>query len=90
MLRRTHGLADPLRRAMELHLVRTSDTFFRPSSLGPPSRVHEDILSGRDTELDWEDVYADRNGLRGALGGGPGVEVGPHGELEKNVGMWKW
>lgn len=40
---------------------------WRPSVLGAgqgSSGVHGDILSGRDTELDWEDVFTGGEELR--------------------------
>ena len=58
-LRRAYGIAEPVRRGMELKIVR--DTTFRPAVLGgmKGGSVHEDILvlGGRDTELGWEDVF---------------------------------
>ncbi|KAI1466964.1 proteasome maturation factor UMP1 [Daldinia caldariorum] len=57
-LRRTFGMAEPIRRGMELKIVR--DGQWRPQALGggPGARsVHEDILRGRDATLDWEDVF---------------------------------
>ena len=59
---------------------------WRPSSLGRPSGVHEDILSGRDAEIDWEDVYT----RAGQVGGGEETSGGVHGEMERMVGMGKW
>lgn len=55
-LRRTFGMAEPLRRGMELKTVR--DGTWRPLVLGSglPS-VHEDILRGRDDTITWEDVF---------------------------------
>ncbi|KAL3470991.1 proteasome maturation factor UMP1-domain-containing protein [Aspergillus californicus] len=58
-LRRTYGIAEPIRRGMELKIVR--DGTFRPAVLGGNSggNVHEDILvlGGRDAEVGWEDVF---------------------------------
>ncbi|KIH92280.1 proteasome maturation protein [Sporothrix brasiliensis 5110] len=62
MLRRTYGVAEPVRRGMELKITRDGE--WRPLALGSagpgsallPS-VHEDILLGRDTTVDWEDIY---------------------------------
>lgn len=71
-------------------MVRKSDGF-RPSVLGAPSRVHGDILSNRDTSIEWEDVYAGQDGLRGFVDvGGDGQGVAWHNEMEKSVGMGKW
>ena len=90
MLRRTFGMAEPLRRGMELKLVRDADSF-RPSVLGAPGRIHEDILAGRDGEMSWEDVYAGQDGLRlSTAGGGDGQGVAWSEEMEKKVGMGKW
>ncbi|EAL91534.2 putative 20S proteasome maturation protein Ump1 [Aspergillus fumigatus] len=58
-LRRAYGIAEPVRRGMELKIVR--DGTFRPAVLGgnKGGNVHEDILvlGGRDTEIDWEDIF---------------------------------
>lgn len=58
-LRRAYGIAEPVRRGMELKIVR--DGTFRPAVLGGVrgGNVHEDILmlGGRDTEVQWEDIY---------------------------------
>lgn len=54
-LRRTFGMAEPIRRGMELKLTTAGE--WRPAALGGASSVHGDILAGRDTEIGWEDVY---------------------------------
>lgn len=58
-LRRAYGIAEPVRRGMELKIVR--DGTFRPAVLGGMrgGNVHEDILmiGGRDAEVQWEDIY---------------------------------
>ncbi|KAJ5587547.1 uncharacterized protein N7459_003312 [Penicillium hispanicum] len=58
-LRRAYGIAEPVRRGMELKIVR--DGTFRPAALGglKGGNVHEDILAlgGRETEVGWEDVF---------------------------------
>jgi proteasome maturation protein len=56
MLRRTYGMAEPIRRGMELKIVR--DGQWRPAALGgsKPS-LHEEILRGTDEAITWEDVY---------------------------------
>ncbi|EXJ75280.1 uncharacterized protein A1O5_01976 [Cladophialophora psammophila CBS 110553] len=74
---------------MELKLVREADSF-RPSVLGRPAGVHEEILTGRDTEISWEDVYAGQDGVRLAGQGGDGHGVGWMEEMERKVGMGKW
>lgn len=58
-LRRIHGIAEPVRRGMEMKIVREGQ--WRPAvlGLGNQSNVHEDILAlgGRETEVTWEDVF---------------------------------
>ncbi|KAK2747548.1 hypothetical protein FQN57_002041 [Myotisia sp. PD_48] len=58
-LRRIHGIAEPIRRGMELKIVR--DGQWRPAVLAANtgSSVHEDILSlgGRETDIAWEDIF---------------------------------
>jgi len=66
--------------------VREGD--WRPQALGRASGVHADILSGRDTEIDWEDVFTAEN--RFGEGGGEERDGGVHGEIEGMVGMGKW
>lgn len=76
-LRRTFGVAEPIRRGMELKITREGE--WRPAVLGVGVRgLHEDILSGRDTTITWEDVF---NGdeLRGVQG--------IHEEMERKVRM---
>jgi proteasome maturation protein len=55
-LRRTFGIAEPIRRGMELKITREGE--WRPLALGGGAPgVHEDILSGKDTTIAWEDVF---------------------------------
>jgi proteasome maturation protein len=62
-LRRMYGMAEPIRRGMELKIVRGGN--FRPQVLGGPvgGNIHEDILAlgGRDCEVAWEDVFKGMN-----------------------------
>jgi proteasome maturation protein len=73
---------------MELKIVRTADSF-RPSVLGRSSGVHEEILTGRDSSVEWEDVYAGQDGLAvggvEAVGGANWTE-----EMERKIGVGKW
>jgi proteasome maturation protein len=55
MLRRQFGIAEPIRRGMELKIAKEGE--WRPAVLGGASGVHRDILEGRDTEIGWEDVF---------------------------------
>lgn len=52
-------MAEPVRRGMEMKLVRDGE--WRPAALGGNAggSVHEDILAlgGRETEVTWEDVF---------------------------------
>ncbi|KAJ9148994.1 hypothetical protein NKR23_g4621 [Pleurostoma richardsiae] len=56
-LRRTFGMAEPIRRGMELKIAREGE--WRPMALGgrAAASVHEDILRGREDVITWEDVY---------------------------------
>ncbi|KAM0431888.1 hypothetical protein ACHAPT_005141 [Fusarium lateritium] len=74
-LRRSFGMAEPIRRGMELKIVRGGE--WRPLALGGglPS-VHEDILKGRDDMITWEDVFTGDE-TRGV--------AGFHDEMEKKL-----
>lgn len=56
-------------------MVREADDF-RPAVLGRASGVHEEILTGRDSTVEWEDVYAGQDGVKLAEGG-----EGRHGQI---------
>lgn len=74
-LRRTFGMAEPIRRGMELHIVQRGE--WRPLALGQGlASVHEDILRGRETTITWEDVFTGDE-TRGF--------VGIHDEMEKKL-----
>ncbi|GME78581.1 unnamed protein product [Ambrosiozyma monospora] len=75
--RRIFGAADPIRREMELSIVQSSDEF-RPSLLGPSANVHRDILLGKDTTIDWEDIYT-------GFDNKPSLDF--HSEMEKKMGI---
>ncbi|KAI0416933.1 proteasome maturation factor UMP1-domain-containing protein [Xylaria grammica] len=72
-LRKTFGMAEPIRRGMELKITREGS--WRPACLGGgagptgigSSSVHEDVLMGREASCDWEDVFTGEE-QRGALG----------------------
>jgi hypothetical protein len=55
MLRRQFGVAEPIRRGMEIKIAAAGE--WRPAVLGGASGVHRDILQGRDCEIGWEDVF---------------------------------
>ncbi|EGR51934.1 uncharacterized protein TRIREDRAFT_103625 [Trichoderma reesei QM6a] len=74
-LRRTFGIAEPVRRGMELKIVRDGE--WRPMALGGglPS-VHEDILKGREDTITWDDVFT---------GSETRAVAGFHEEMEKKL-----
>lgn len=74
-LKRTFGMAEPIRRGMELKIVRDGE--WRPLALGggQPS-LHEEILTGREDTITWEDVFTGED-TRGI--------VGVHDEMEKKL-----
>jgi hypothetical protein len=49
--------------ASSRELIREQD--FRPVALGGPSNIHLDIINGKDTKIDIEDIY---NGIIEMLG----------------------
>ncbi|KAK3338545.1 proteasome maturation factor UMP1-domain-containing protein [Neurospora tetraspora] len=66
-LRRTFGMAEPIRRQMELKIVRDGE--WKPlalggsvGTLGGMGNVHEEILMGRDGDITWEDVFTGEEG----------------------------
>lgn len=77
-LRRTFGVAEPVRRGMELKITRDGE--WRPMALGGGARanVHEDILQGRDASIEWEDVFT---------GEEQRAAVGVHEEMERKLKM---
>ena len=76
-LRRTFGVSEPIRRGMELKITRDGE--WRPVALGGSRRgVHEDILMGRDTSIEWEDVF---------MGDESRTLPSFHDEVEKKVRM---
>ncbi|KAL1869939.1 hypothetical protein Daus18300_005400 [Diaporthe australafricana] len=78
VLRKTYGVAEPIRRGMELKITQQGE--WRPMALGGGSSasVHEDILRGRDASISWEDVYTGED-QRSA--------VGVHEEMERKLKM---
>ena len=56
-LRRAYGIAEPVRRGMEMKIVESTE--WRPRVMGGEraGSVHADVLSGRDAEIEWDDVF---------------------------------
>lgn len=79
-LRRTFGIAEPVRRGMELKIVREGE--WRPGCLGGSAGVHGDVLEGRDERVEWEDVFRTREEI--------GEAVDFHAEVEGKVRMDRW
>ncbi|KAJ4419413.1 hypothetical protein N0V82_004995 [Gnomoniopsis sp. IMI 355080] len=77
-LRRTFGIAEPIRRGMELKITREGE--WRPMVLGGgcSASVSEDILRGREATVEWEDVFTGEE-QRGV--------VGVHDEMERKLKM---
>ncbi|EGW35770.1 proteasome maturation factor [Spathaspora passalidarum NRRL Y-27907] len=78
MYRRVFGAGEPIKRTMELNIVEATD--FKPSVLGGSDSMHKDILLGKDTSVDWEDVYP------GGFESGNNVKDF-HTEMEKKMGI---
>jgi proteasome maturation protein len=80
-LRRAYGVAEPVRRQMELKITREGE--WKPMVLGGGNvngmgSVHEEILAGRDDTITWEDVFT---------GEETRAVVGVHEEMERKVKM---
>lgn len=80
-LRKTFGMAEPIRRGMELKITRDGE--WRPLALGGSrgagptgANVHEDILRGREAFVDWDDVFT---------GEEQRASVGMHDEMERKL-----
>ncbi len=55
-LRRTFGIAEPVRRGMEMKIVGAGE--WRPACLGGSDGVGMDVLRGAEMgSLGWEDIY---------------------------------
>lgn len=50
--RQIFGIAEPLKRTMELNIVEKTD--FNPIN---ENHLHKDILRNKDCTIDWEDIY---------------------------------
>ena len=83
LLRRQFGIAEPVKRGMELAIVKAGE--WRPEALAGgfggigSAGVHREILEGRDAEVGWEDVFTE-----GEVGR-EGLEF--HVEMERRMGM---
>ena len=66
---------------MELKICREGE--WRPQCLGGSASVGEDILTGRDADVTWEDVYRGD----GREGAGEGEMQA---ELDARVGLGQW
>lgn len=75
-LRRAYGMAEPIRRGMELKITRDGE--WRPLALpgAGTTSLHEEILTGRDDMITWEDVYT---------GEDQRAAVGVHDEMERKL-----
>ncbi|KZF23247.1 proteasome maturation factor UMP1 [Xylona heveae TC161] len=79
-LRRTFGIAEPIRRGMELRMARQGE--WRPAALGGNTKgVHTELLEGRESDITWEDVF---------VGGEFGEGVDFHSEMEARLRMNTW
>lgn len=77
--RQIFGVAEPMKRMMELKIVEQTD--FNPLSDYNTS-IHRDILTNKDSTVDWEDVYP-------GTGLSSGMMVGDdiHTKIEKKLGI---
>jgi len=75
--RRNYGPGEPIRRTMELEVVKATNLI--PGMVGGPSTVHEDILRNKSTTVSWEEIYP---GLSDT-----DMKSSFHAELEKRMGI---
>lgn len=75
--RRTYGAGEPIRRTMEMEVVKATDLM--PSMLGGPSSAHHDILMNKDTNVTWEEIYPGQSHSQ--------LKADFHTELEKRMGI---
>jgi proteasome maturation protein len=74
-LRRTYGAGEPIRRAMELEIVKATHKV--PQALGgQTNNLHRHILENNEHSVDWEDVYPGENNF-----------LDFHSEMEKKMGI---
>lgn len=60
-LRRTYGIAEPVRREMELKDVRMGDAIGASFLQGKGPSVGEDVLGGKESEIGgWEGIFGGR------------------------------
>ncbi|CDO95188.1 unnamed protein product [Kluyveromyces dobzhanskii CBS 2104] len=75
--RQIFGIAEPMKRVMELKLVESSD--FNPLN---QSNLHRDILMNKEASIDWEDVYPNSDFTSGMM-----VADDIHTKIEKRMGI---
>lgn len=76
-LRRTYGAGEPIRRTMEMEIVKA--TTHPARELLGASSVHRDILTNQEHNVDWEDVYPGQHDTVGVLD--------YHSQLAKKMGL---
>ncbi|CAR28919.1 hypothetical protein ZYGR_0U02780 [Zygosaccharomyces rouxii] len=76
--RQIFGIAEPMKRVMDLKLVEQTD--FNPLN---QSNLHRDILLNKDSSIDWEDVYGEP--LVSQSGNLLGDDV--HAKIESHTGI---
>ncbi|KAF1814216.1 hypothetical protein P152DRAFT_471996 [Eremomyces bilateralis CBS 781.70] len=54
-LRRVYGIAEPVKRGMELQIVGAGE--WAPAMVGGTAAVHREVLEGREMDVAWEDVF---------------------------------
>lgn len=79
--RQVFGVAEPLKREMELQIVENTD--FNPlASCANTSSLHRDILLNKEASVDWEDIYPGTG-----FSGGVNLGADVHGAIEKQLGI---
>lgn len=81
--RRLFGIADPIKREMELSIVKQSE--FKPKVLGGSCNIHSDILQNKDTSIDWEDIY--KHSSDEIIYNTPNSSLSFHTQMEHNISI---
>lgn len=84
--RRTLGAAEPIRRGMELEIVKSIDSLVPREILGLGTSAHHDILMNKENNVTWEEIYPDF-GANGTANGLGLLKTDVHAEMSKRMGV---
>lgn len=76
-LQRTYGAGEPIRRSMEMEIVKSTHHVPEVLSEGRTTTPHRTILENHENDVEWEDVYPGENNQFFDF----------HSEMEKKMGI---